>query len=243
MEGVSASRHASSLDFRTNGILARLSQADQTLLHDQLHQVDLPFRTSLEGAFRKITDVYFLQSGIASVVAISKHERRQAEAGLTGFEGMTGLAIIHATDRSPCNVMMQVAGRGLRISVDALRAAMLQSSTLRDALGHFAHVFAIQTAHTALSNAQGTVSERLARWLLMIHDRMQKDSFELTHELISVMVGSRRSGVTIALGHFSEQNLIKSGRGHITIFDRLGLEKMADGLYGIPEGEYKRLFH
>jgi CRP-like cAMP-binding protein len=236
-------KYTSPGDFASNGVLARLSSADQALLQKQLEPVGLPYRTPLESAFRRIPHVYFLQSGIASVVAISKHQRRQAEAGLTGFEGMTGLPIPLGTDRSPCNVMMQIAGHGLRIEADQLRTAMLKSPTLRDVLCRFVHVFAVQAEHTALSNALGTVAERLARWLLMVQDRMQSDRLPLTHDLIALMLGSRRAGVTVALGHFTAGGLITSGRGHITVLDRAGLETMADGLYGVPEAEYKRLFH
>jgi hypothetical protein len=112
------------------------------------------------------------------------------------LRGMTGLPIPLGTDRSPCDVMMQIAGHGLRIEADQLRTAMLKSQTLRDVLCRFVHVFAVQAEHTALSNALGTVEERLARWLLMVQDRTQSDRLPLTHDLIALMLGTHRAGVT-----------------------------------------------
>ena len=238
-EGVMATQEI----FQTNGILDTLTIPDRALLKAQLEEVDLPFHMALQLPYRKIPHVYFLQSGVASVVAIAKHERRQTETGLTGFEGMTGIAVVLGADRSPCHVMMQIAGCGLRISANDLRSAMFQSASLRDVFTRFAYVFAIQTEQTALSNAKGNLPERLARWLLMVHDRTHGDHFALTHELISTMVGVRRSGITHALGDFADANLIRIRRGKITVLSRVGLETAADGLYGVPEDEYKRLFH
>src|SRR5687768_15599003 len=91
-----------------NGVLASLLARDRRLIEPYLTKVALPFRLHLQQAFRKIDYVYFPESGIASVVAVSKTKRRQAEAAIIGFEGMTGAALVHATDRSPCDVLMQV---------------------------------------------------------------------------------------------------------------------------------------
>lgn len=226
-----------------NGILESLAVEDLRRLELDLEDIDLPVRMQIQAAFRPIRFVYFLESGIASVIAVSKRERRQAEAGVTGFEGMTGLPVVHGTDRSPSNVTIQIAGRGMRISADKLRQAMVESPTLRDALSRFAHVFAVQLEQTSLANAQGTIPERLARWLLMIHDRTEGDHLSLTHELIGLMMGTRRAGITQALGAFCAQGIIGNTRGKVTINDRDALETAAQGLYGVPEDEYRRLFH
>jgi CRP-like cAMP-binding protein len=225
-----------------NLVLASLLPCDRQLIDPYLTKVALPFRLHLQQAFRKIEYVYFPESGIASVVAVSKSKRRQAEAAIIGFEGMTGTALLHATDRSPCDVFMQVAGQGQRIAVDDISMALESSKALRERCGHYAHVLGVQTEHTALANAEGSIPERLARWLLMTHDRTRGNHITMTHDLISLMVGARRAGVTRALGGFCEAGYISNGRGDIKVLSRDGLKAAAEGLYGVPEDEYRRLF-
>ena len=119
---------------------------------------------------------------------------------------------------------------------------MEQSATLQDVLLRYAHVFAVQSGYTALANAHGKLEERLARWLLMAQDRVGDDELLLTHEFLSLMLGVRRAGVTVALQRFERSGLIVANRGSVTIKDRDGLEENANGLYGAPEAEYERLF-
>ena len=106
----------------------------------------------------------------------------------------------------------------------------------------YAYVFAVQAGHTALANAHGKIEERLARWLLMAHDRLEGDDLHLTHELLSTMLGVRRAGITTALHELEKLALISTVRGCVTILDRSGLEQSANGLYGVPEAEFERLF-
>jgi CRP-like cAMP-binding protein len=103
-------------------------------------------------------------------------------------------------------------------------------------------VFAVQSSYTALANAKGNIQERLARWLLMAQDRLNSDVLELTHEFLALMLGVRRAGVTIALGHFERRGMIEIARGAVTVNDRDGLQECANGLYGQPEAEFERLF-
>jgi CRP-like cAMP-binding protein len=115
---------------------------------------------------------------------------------------------------------------------------MAESASLVKALLKFVHVFGVQSAYTALANAHGKIEERLARWLLMAQDRIGEDELILTHEFLSLMLGVRRAGVTVALQHFESTGLISTSRGSITIKDRDGLEESANGLYGTPEAEF-----
>jgi CRP-like cAMP-binding protein len=107
---------------------------------------------------------------------------------------------------------------------------------------HYAHVFMVQTAQTALANGRSKVEERLARWLLMAHDRVGGDDLNLTHEFLGIMLGVRRSGVTVALGSLEDSGHIRASRGVITILNRKALERAAGGIYGVAEAEFKRLF-
>jgi CRP-like cAMP-binding protein len=122
-----------------------------------------------------------------------------------------------------------------------MRSAMEKSRTLRATLLRFVHALAIQMANTALANSKVKVDARLARWLLMAHDRVDGDQVELTHEFLAVMLGVRRAGVTQAIQRLEERKLIRAARGRLTIRNRRGLEKAANGSYGVPEAEYTRL--
>ena len=154
---------------------------------------------------------------------------------------MTGQVVVMGHDRSPNDCYMQVAGSGLCIPAGALRNAMKKSATLRRLLMSYVQTFTMQATYTALINARGKLEERLARWLLMAHDRVDGDELQIKHGSIALMLGVRRAGVTVALRELSSVGLIKAGRGRIVIGDREGLEEEANGFYGTAEREYKRL--
>jgi CRP-like cAMP-binding protein len=226
-----------------NRLLNALANADLALLQPHLQRTPLKFRQQLQTANRRIRTVYFPEAGIASVVAIGGGgERRQAEVALVGREGMTGVPILHGVDRGPCDVFIQAEGEGQSISADALCEAVRQSNSLAECLLRFAHVFSVQSAYTALANAQGKIEERLARWLLMAQDRIEADELGITHEFLALMLGVRRAGVTTALQQLEKKGLVATARGAVTVKDRVGLQECANGLYGTPEAEFERLF-
>jgi CRP-like cAMP-binding protein len=136
---------------------------------------------------------------------------------------------------------LQVAGEGQHITASALRKAIEASRTLHDGLLRYVQAFMVQTAHTAIANAQAKLSERLARWILMADDRIAGSKLPLTHEFLSLMLGVRRAGVTEALQSLSDRRLIKASRGEIFILNRKGVERVAGNFYGLPEAEYNRL--
>src|SRR5262245_18298432 len=220
-----------------NAILASLSPADRGLLQRHLEPVTLTLRQRLETSNHKIGDIYFLERGLASVIAHGKGERKQAEIAIIGRDGMTGLAVVLGADRWPHDTFMQVPGEPQCISADALRCVMEQSRSVTTCLRRYAQAFLVQAGHTALAHARGKIEERLARWLLMAHDRLEGDELHLTHEFLSVMLGVRRAGVTTALHHLECAGLISTGRCSVTVIDRDGLEQNANGLYGVPEAE------
>lgn len=225
-----------------NALLNALSAADFALLRPHLQAVPLPFRHRMQSADRRIRTVYFIERGLGSVVAVGGGERRQAEVAILGREGMTGIPVVLGADRSPCDVFMQVEGRGQAIAAPQLSEAMSQSTTMARCFQRFAHVFAVQSSYTALANAQGKIEERLARWLLMAQDRLDSNILEMTHEFLALMLGVRRAGVTTALQHFERKGVLDTARGAVTINDRGALEECANGLYGQPEAEFERLF-
>jgi CRP-like cAMP-binding protein len=223
-----------------NRLLEALSGADFELLAPHLEAVTLDLRLVLETANQPIQYVYFPESGIASIVAHAKGDR-SIEVGLFGREGMSGLSIVMGDDRSPNETFVQAAGAGSRIAAGKLKAALDASPTMRGAMLHYVQAFLCQTSQTALTNGRAQIEERLARWILMAHDRLDGDALQLTHEFLALMLGVRRPGVTVGLHFLEGKGLIRSTRGLVTVLDRAGLELVADGSYGIPEAEYDRL--
>ena len=224
----------------TNRLLLRLSSEDFLLLQPNLKRVDLPLRKQLEQPNKPIDQIYFPESGFASVVADGAGDR-SIEVGLIGCEGMTGLAVLMGTDRSPHQMFVQSAGEGFRIGTASLRRAMETSRTLHRTFLLYAHVFALQVGNTAMANGRSKIEQRLARWLLMAQDRIGKEEVSLTHELLSLMLGVRRPGVTVALKLLEEAGVLRARRGVIAITDRRGLERLSDRTYGVAEAEYRRL--
>jgi CRP-like cAMP-binding protein len=224
----------------TNKLLASLSTDDFDLLGPHLESVILGLRKNLERPNRRIDSVYFPEGDFASVVAVQGNGK-QVEVGLIGREGMTGLPIVLGNHRSPHATYIQSPGMGKCIPATELRKATQTSVSLRDSLLKFVQAFGVQTTHTAICNAQSRLDVRLARWLLMAHDRIGDDTLTLTHEFLSLMLGVRRPGVTEALHALRERGLIAYGRGQIVMKDRKEMERAAGGAYGTPEAEYRRL--
>jgi CRP-like cAMP-binding protein len=223
-----------------NRLLSRLSPKELGVLLPHLEAVDLPVRKQLEARNKTIDTIYFIEHGIASVVADGTG--RSIEVGIIGREGMTGLAVIMGSDRSPHETFMQVGGDGQRISARNLRQLTEENPALHRSFLRYGHAFVIQTAQTALANGRSKVEERLARWLLMANDRLDGNRVPLTHEFLSTMLGVRRPGVTLALQHLENQGLIQAKRGTVVIVDRTRLRKVSNGAYGAAEAEFSRLF-
>jgi CRP-like cAMP-binding protein len=229
-----------SIPVRRNRLLACASVDDRGLLQPHLEPVTLQLGFEFEKPNRPIENVYFMETGIASVVAGHKNETR-IEVGLIGCEGMTGTSVVLGDDRSPHFTYMQVAGNGQRIASGELRSAMKARESLSTLLLRYVHAFHVQTAHTAIANANARVDVRLARWILMAQDRVSGNRVPLTHKFLALMLGVRRAGVTVALHSLSRQGLIGTSRGAITVFDRKGVEQIAGDSYGVPEAEFRRL--
>ena len=219
----------------SNRILARVSREDFALLEPHLQAVELPVRKSIEVRKKLISQVYFVESGFASVVA-NGSSKPSIEVGIIGREGMTGLGIVLGNDRAQHETYIQAAGTGLRISAANLRKVDEQAPTLHRAILRYANSFIQQTTTTALANGRSKMEERLARWLLMADDRIDGKELPLTHEFLGLMLGTYRPGVTKAINALVQEGLIAARRGGITILDRECLEKRSNGTYVPAEG-------
>ena len=223
-----------------NHLLASLRKADFALLAPKLQWVDLKVRDILYGPFQEIEHAYFPTAGICSVIAENDTGVR-AESGMVGKEGFVGIAIVLFAGSTPSHTIVQMEGRSLRISKKDLKKAMAKSHALLEVLLRFIHVFNVQIAQTAVTNGHNTITQRLARWMLMCQDRADAPEFIMTHEFLAVMLAVRRSGVTEAVNDLEGRDMIRATRGRIAILNRPGLLTIAGGAYGVPEREYRRL--
>jgi CRP-like cAMP-binding protein len=217
-----------------------LQPSDLLLLKPALKDTFLVARQVLEEPHESISHIYFVLSGIVSVVGRAFPSHR-IEVGMVGYEGMTGLAVVLGDGRSAHEMLVQSSGSALSIPAVVLRKAMSESRTLTSVMLCYAQAFMVQSSQTALANGRGVLEERLARWLLMWRDRLQDDNTGITREFLAVLLGVRRPGVTLTLHVLEGKGLIKASRNLIRIVDRAGLQKAANGFYGIPEAEYDRL--
>lgn len=221
-----------------NSLLTRLSDEDIFLL-GTIVKVDLRLNQSLEIADSPVEFVYFIEAGVASVVE-NVLGKRSAEIGVIGYEGMTGLALVLGDTQPSFNTSMQCEGTALRIEASRLRSGMDASESLRVCMLLYARTFMVQLATTAYANCRSSLGERLARWLLMIGDRMG-ETFQITHELLSIILAVRRAGVTEALKALERMGMILNTRGTIRILSRPMLIDASQGSYGRAESEYLRL--
>ncbi|WP_223877847.1 Crp/Fnr family transcriptional regulator [Histidinibacterium aquaticum] len=194
----------------------------------------------LELPQQSIPYVYFPEEGLLSIVVQSRRGEYEIEAGIIGRESLTGMMVVMGDSCSPNKTEVQVEGHANRIESARIREAM-EVSTFRNALLRYVQAAQIQTSHTVLANGKLKLSARLARCLLMCHDRMDGDEIPLTHEFLSVMIGARRAGVTVALNELEHAGTTKSSGGSLRILDRDGLKEVCADMYGVPEAEYQRL--
>ena len=223
-----------------NRILRMVGQTDWELIGPHLEAVALEAREVIETPEKPINHIYFPNTGMVSVVAVNSDDHRM-EVGVIGYEGFTGVPLVMGDTRAQHSAYMQIGGNGHRIASDVFRTAMIRSDKFRALALKSAQGFMIQTSYTALANGRAKLEQRLARWLLMAHDRVVTDEVPLTHEFLAVMLGVRRAGVTVAIQRFQERGLVTTKRRLLTVADRAGLEHVAGSFYGTPEAELTRL--
>jgi CRP-like cAMP-binding protein len=223
-----------------NKLLRLLSPADFDLLRPGLEYVTFSLRDQIESPGEPIGAALFIEDGIASIVAKSP-SGGDIEIGLVGLDGMTGTSLVLGSTGAPLSIYIQLSGSGHRIAAGKLLIAMEQSRTLQRVFLLYVQTMIVQTATTALAHGQADARTRLARWLLMVHDRTSGHDLYLTHEFMAVMLGMRRPWVTETLHSLEGEGHIRATRGKVTIVDRAGLMAEANGFYGEAEREYENL--
>ena len=215
-----------------NSILAALPAHEYERIASSLTLVSLDLGQILYEPHEPIRHVYFPSTAVTSLVTILA-DGSTVESGVIGYSGMVGIPVILGAESSPCQALIQHSGDALMMEVEAFQNELRRGGQLQPLVLRFTHTLFTQVSQTAACNRLHTVEERLARWLLMMHDRVQKDDFMLTQEFIATMLGARRSGVTVAAGTLQSAGLISYKRGHIYILNRKALEKASCECYQV----------
>ncbi len=215
-----------------NRILLSLPNHEYNLLRPHLEGIALPQYHILHEPAEKIEFTYFLNEGMASIVALSR-DGRSVEVGIVGREGMVGMPLAVGLKRGTFRAIMQMSGSGLRIPSEVFLSLLLSCPVLRDELSRFAFIHGMQVAQLAACNRLHEIEQRLSRWLLMCQDRVDSQFLPLTHEFLAQMLGTGRPSVSIAAGALENAGLIENMRGTVKILNRKSLEAAACECYGV----------
>jgi CRP-like cAMP-binding protein len=223
-----------------NRLLGGLSDADYELLRPHLKPVPLEYRKVLYAPNQPIDFVYFIESGVGSLVNTMENGDA-AEVGTIGNEGIVGLPVLFGDHTAPTGVYIQVPGNGLKIPARVFGELINLSRPLRTEFLHYAAAFFNQVAQSAACVTFHPLEQRCCRWLMMTRDRMPTDEFMLTQEFLAMMLGVQRSSVNAAMGSLQKKGLVSYSRGHVTILDRKRLQADACECYQVTKREFDRL--
>lgn len=223
-----------------NRLLKTIGTEGLSRLAPRMEAVDLPAGHQLVAAGKPISHLCFIETGLASTV-VHDDGGKSIETVMVGREGITGWPVLLGAETTPDETIMGVGGRGFLIPAAEIRWEMEEDARLRALLLGYINVCLLQVGQLVLANGQYSLRERLARWLLMCHDRLDTDDLPITHEFLSTVLGVRRPGITNELHVLEGIHAIHASRGNIRIINRSILEDVANMTYGVPEKEYERL--
>jgi CRP-like cAMP-binding protein len=219
-----------------NQILAALPAQELEQMLAKFESVSLHSNQVLYNPGEDIAYLYFPDCGLISFVA-TMIDGTTVEVGMVGSEGIAGVPVLLGSNSMPYRASVQVRGHARRMRTDVFKDEIQRHSAFQHWLLRYAQSLLIQAAQTAACNRLHTVEERLCRWLLMVHDRLDSNEFLLTHEVIAKMLGSRRAGITVAAGMLQRAGMINYIRGRIQILNRSALESSACECYRIIRAE------
>jgi CRP-like cAMP-binding protein len=223
----------------TNWLLLGLSPQDQARIWPLLRRERLPARLYVERRGSRSHTVYFIEAGVVSNLETGDL-RDPIEVGVIGREGMVGASTI--VDLVPQrDSYVHIEGKALAVDCAEFQKVLSSSLSLRSYLYRYVQAQMVQISLAASAGVRASVQQRLARKLLMYHDRTGTDDLPLTHESMSLMLGTRRASVTNAIHNLEAENLIRARRGLLTIRDRAGLEKYCGPFYGAAEARYAEI--
>jgi CRP-like cAMP-binding protein len=221
-------------------VVSLLPAAERQRLLQRCERMDMKSKQLLFEANGPISHVYFPLSGMASMV-LKAESGTAVEVGTVGNEGMVGMPVYLGAKSSPTEGVWQVSGETLRMPAEDLSAALEREGELRFVLQRFSQALMNQISQSVLCNHHHPIEKRLARWLLMTHDRVGADQFDLIEEHMGQMLAVRPPAAVATAGALEEAGLIRYDRGHLTIVDRPGLEASACECYEVVRREFERL--
>jgi CRP-like cAMP-binding protein len=222
-------------------LLAALPPEDYARLRPHLEPVTFALGDLVYDAGGPLDALYFPTTAVVSLL-YTMADGSTAEMGLTGNDGVVGIALFLGGDTTPSRAIVQIAGGALQIPAPRLRTEFKQGGALQQVLLRYIQALITQISQTAVCNRLHAVEQRLCRWLLLSHDRVHSNELQMTQEFIAYMLGGRRESVTVAAGRLRDAGLIRYARGHITICDRPGLEEIVCECYQVVKNEIERLF-
>ncbi|WP_426959624.1 Crp/Fnr family transcriptional regulator [Muricoccus radiodurans] len=223
-----------------NALLAALPEEERTLFLGEVERVPLAFKRVLQELDEPVTHLWFPRSGVASMLS-EMTDGSIVEVATVGREGVLGLPLVLDAGQSAQRVLVQIPGEADRMTAAAFARLRPRLPGLERLLLRYALSLVTQVSQGSACNRLHPIEARCARWLLLTHDRVDGDSFPLTHEFLSQMLGVTRPSVTIAAGMLQRAGLIRYGRGVVEVLDRAGLEGASCECYGVITREFRRL--
>src|SRR5829696_631484 len=225
---------------RANRLLAALPNDDYERLLPQLTNVSFALGEVVYEFGGHLDYVFFPTTSIISLL-YTMENGSSAEMGLTGNDGVVGIALFMGGGTMPNRAVVQSAGAAIRLKAKVLQDEFALGGKFQYLLLRYTQALITQISQTAVCNRLHSVEQQLCRWLLLSHDRLKADELIMTQELIADMLGVRREGVTVAAGHLQDAGAISYVRGHITILDRQKLEETVCECYQVVKDEFLRL--
>lgn len=223
-----------------NRLLAALPRDEYQRLLPSLQQVSFSLGEVVYEFGGQLDYVFFPTTSIVSLL-YTMENGASAEMGLTGNDGVVGIALFMGGGTMPNRAVVQSAGAAIRMKVKVLQDEFALGGKFQYLLLRYTQALITQISQTAVCNRLHSVEQQLCRWLLLSHDRVESDELIMTQELIADMLGVRREGVTVAAGHLQDAGAISYVRGHIKILDRQKLEETVCECYRVVKDEFDRL--
>ena len=223
-----------------NRILAALPQEEYERLLPKMEKIFLEYHKPLFEPDQRIEHVYFPNSGVVSLLNVMENGE-SAEVGLVGYEGIVGLPVFLDVDSVSSLAIVQIEGEGMRMKTEDFREEANRHAPLHRLLQRYTQALLMQVSQSAACNRFHSVEERFCRWILMSHERARKDTFPMTQEFVSQMLGVRRPTVSVVAGMLQKADLVRYSRGKMTVLDRKGLEAGSCECYKIVQKDFDRL--
>lgn len=230
------------MDLHRNRILKALDPETLQRLGPSLEHVPMRIRDHVYHSDEPIAYAYFPLDGVFSMIG-KLDSGESVEVATVGNEGFVGLPLFLGGTHTPGSCFCQVPGSTMRLPAADFRELVRTPSSFSALLLRYTQALFVQVSQTAACNRAHSIEERCARWLLLTHDRMGRDDFELTQEFLGQMLGVRRASVNLIAGMFQKAGIIDYSRGIVRVLDRRALEASSCGCYAIVRDEYDRLLN